>query len=102
MEKTYNQVADKNLENLGPQAGAPAEGLLEKPNQEVAQGSADEGAIRRHLGHSRSEIVAVLVAILGEPRGKELLGTSESTSREHLGPQRVLLKLPEVSLEVET
>ena len=98
---TYNQVADDNLENLGPQAGAPAEGLLQKPNQEVAQGGADEGAICRHLGDSRGEIVAVLVAILGEPRGHELLGTRESTSREHLGPQRVLLKLPEVSLEAQ-
>lgn len=87
----YNQVADKNLEDLGPQAGSVLESLLQAPNEEMTQGRADKGTISGHLGHTRSEVVAVLVTVLGQPRGNKLLGASESTSREHLGSQRVLL-----------
>ena len=64
---THNQVADKNLEDLGPQALAVLEHLLEDPDEEMAQGSADKGAVGGHLGDAGCEVVAILVAILGEP-----------------------------------
>ena len=63
---TYDQVADENLQDLGLQACPATENLLEEPDEEVTHGSADQGAVRGHLGHSRGEVVAMLVAILGE------------------------------------
>lgn len=33
---TYNEVADKNLQNLGAQAGTALESLLERPDEEMA------------------------------------------------------------------
>jgi hypothetical protein len=57
----------------------------------VAQGRADEGAIGGHLGHARREVVAMLVAVLGQPRGEQLLAAGERTGREHLGAQGMVL-----------
>lgn len=64
---TYNQIADKNLKDLGPQTLAVLEHLLEDPDEEMAQGGADKGAVGGHLGDTSCEVVAILVAILGEP-----------------------------------
>lgn len=64
---THNQVADKDLEDLGPQALAVLEHLLEDPDEEMAQGGADKGAVGGHLGDTGREVVAILVAVLGEP-----------------------------------
>lgn len=72
---TYNQVADKNLEDLGSQALAVLEHLLEDPDEEVAQGGANKGAVGGHLRDAGREVVAILVAIFGEPRGEQLLTT---------------------------
>jgi len=64
----------------------------------VAERGADESAVGGHLGHARREVVAVLVAILGQPRGDQLLGAGQRAGREHLGAQRVLLELLDVGL----
>ena len=65
----------------------------------MAQGSADEGAVCGHLGHARREVVAVLVAVLGQPRSKQLLAAGEGAGREHLGAQRMVLQLLDVGLQ---
>lgn len=64
----------------------------------MAEGSADEGTVDGHLGYSRADVVAVLAAIVGDPRGQDLLQTRQGTRGEHLGPQRVALKLLKVGL----
>lgn len=97
--QTYNKIADENLHDLGPQASAILEGLLQSPDQEMTQRSADKGSIGGHLGDARCEVVAVLVAVLGQPRGDQLLGTGKCASGKHLGAQRVVLKLLDVGLE---
>jgi hypothetical protein len=62
---TYHQVADNNLYNLGPETNATLEKLLKEPDEKVTQRSADQSAICGHLGDARSEVVAMLVAVLG-------------------------------------
>lgn len=64
----------------------------------MTQWRADKGAVCGHLGYSRGEVVAVLVTVFGEPRSEEFLETGESTRREHLRAQRVLLELIDVRL----
>lgn len=64
-EETYDQIADKDLEDLCAQACAAFEDLLQQVYQQRTEGRADEGTVCGHLGHARREIVAILVAILG-------------------------------------
>lgn len=64
---TYHQVADKNLENLGLQAGSASEQALQDIDEDVAQGSADKGAIDGHLRNACGEVVAILVPVLCDP-----------------------------------
>jgi hypothetical protein len=90
-QDTHNQVAEENLQDLGSQTGATAKDLLQDPDQEVAQRRADQGAIGGHLGHARCKVVAVLVAVLGQPRGEQLLAARQGARGEHLGPQGVVL-----------
>lgn len=66
----------------------------------MAQRSADQSSIGGHLGDARSEVVAMLVAVLGQPRGEKLLSSGEGTGREHLGAQRVRFKLLDVGLKI--
>lgn len=70
---TYNQVADDDLEDLGLQTCPSCEQLLQGADEDVADGSADEGTIDGHLGHTRCEIVSILVAILCDPRCNDFL-----------------------------
>lgn len=70
---TYNEVAGENLQNLGAQASAVGEDLLQEPDEEMADGRAEEGTIDSHFGNPGSEVVAMLVAVLGQPRGDEFL-----------------------------
>jgi hypothetical protein len=86
---TYHQVADNDLHNLGLQASTAGKDLLEKVDEDVADGSSNQGTVGSHLGHSRGKVVAMLVAVLGEERSEELLNTVESTGCEHLGAERV-------------
>ena len=65
----------------------------------MAEWCADERTVCSHLGHPRGEVVAMLVTILGKPRGEELLKASESTGCEHLCAQRILLELIDVGLD---
>jgi hypothetical protein len=95
---TDNQIAEHNLENLSLQAGAPLEDLLEEADEDVAERSADHGAIQRHLGDTRGEVVAALAPVMRNPRCKELLETGKGAGCEHLGAQRVALELLQVRL----
>ena len=95
---TYDQVAGKDLQNLGLEALAPLENLLQSANQDVAKGRADEGAVDGHLGDARGEVVARLAPVVGNPRGQKLLQAREGARRQHLGAQRVALQLLEVCL----
>lgn len=95
---TYDEVADENLHDLRLQAGAVAESLLQQEDKEVAHGSANKSAVRRHLGDPGREVVAVLVPVLGEPRGEHFLEASEGASREHLGAHGVLPELLQIHL----
>ena len=98
--ETYNEVADDNLHNLGLQTGTATEGQLQQPDKKMAQRGADKGAIGGHLGHTRGEVVAMLVTILGEEGRDELLGAGEGAGGEHLGAQRVVLDLLDVGGQV--
>ena len=64
----------------------------------MTQGSADEGAIDCHLGDTAGEVMSVLVAVLCDPRGQELLQRAERARRDHLSAQRILLELLQVPL----
>lgn len=100
MSATYNQVAHEDLHDLGLQAGAALEGLLQDPDEEVAQRCAHKGAVGSHLGHTRGEVVSMLVAVLSQPRSKKLLATGKCARSEHLCAQRVLLQLLDVGSKV--
>lgn len=95
---THNQIADENLQNLGLQALAPLEDLLEKTNQDVAEGCADQCTVDGHLGDARGEVMARLAPVVRDPRREELLETGEGARSEHLGAQRVALELLEIGL----
>lgn len=96
--QAYNQVADEDLHDLGLEALAAAEDLLQDADQDVAKRGADEGAVEGHLGDARGEVVALLAPIVGDPRGQELLQTRKGARGEHLGAQRVLLQVLQVGL----
>ena len=73
LDRTYHQVANNDLEDLGPQTGPACKQLLENADQDMAQRGADESTVRSHLRDSRSEVVAMLVPVLCNPRCKEFL-----------------------------
>jgi hypothetical protein len=95
---THDQVADENLHDLGLQALAALEDLLQQADEDVAQGRADHGAIQGHLGHARGEVVAALAPVVRNPRREELLQARQRARGEDLGAQRVALQLLEVRL----
>jgi hypothetical protein len=96
-----DQVANEDLQDLGAQARPVLESLLQAPDEEVTEGRTDQSSISCHLGDSRCKVVSVLVAVLSQPRGQEFLETSESSGREHLGAQGVLLELLDVGLNCD-
>ena len=95
---TYNQIADKNLKDLGLEAGSTGKHSLEDANENVAKRSTDKSTIHGHLRYSRGEVVAMYVPILSDPRGEKFLKAGQCSSCKHLCPQRVLLELLEVCL----
>jgi hypothetical protein len=95
---THDQVADENLHDLGLQALAALEDLLQQADEDVAQGRADHGAVQGHLGHARGEVVAALAPVVRNPRREELLQARQRARGEDLGAQRVALQLLEVRL----
>lgn len=64
----------------------------------MSQRRTDKGSVRRHLRHSRGEVVAMLIAILCNPRCEQFLQCGQGAGRQHLSPERVCLQLAEVSL----
>jgi hypothetical protein len=70
---TYHQIANYNLQYLGLQTSTASKDLLENADQYVAQRRAHKGSIRSHLRHAGCEIMAILIAVLGNPRCKQLL-----------------------------
>jgi hypothetical protein len=96
--RTYDQVAGNNLKNLSPQTGAARKQLLKNADQDVAHRCADESPICSHLWDARSKVVAILIAILCNPRREQLLQTRQPPRCQHLGPERIRLKLPEIGL----
>lgn len=98
-DKTYDQVAGKDLQHLGLQAGATREDLLKDANEQVAQRRTDKHAVESHLRHTRAEVVAVLANIIGDPRSDEFLQTGQHTGCQHLRAQRVQLQFTQVELD---
>jgi hypothetical protein len=96
---TYNQVADKNLHDLGLQTRPAGEQLLEDADQDVSERRANKGAVEGHLGHARGEVVPVLALVVRNPRREDLLQPRECARGQHLGAQRVGLQLLEVCLD---
>ena len=94
----YDKVGNDDLENLRLQAGPASERLLEEGDHNMAERCADERAVHGHFGHTASEIVSRLVAVLRNPRGQELLQGCERARCEHLGLEGVLLELLQVPL----
>lgn len=66
----------------------------------MAERSGNEHAVEDHLRHTRAKVMAVFADIMGDPRSDKLLGTRENTGSEHLGTERVRLKLLEVHLQI--
>lgn len=60
----YNQVADDDLEDLGLCASSPSECLLEECNKDVTEWGRDNGPVKCHLRHTRSEVGPMLRAVL--------------------------------------
>lgn len=95
---TYDQVRDKDLQNLGSQARPSGEQLLQDRDHDMSQRRADKGTIDSHLRHATGEVVAMLAAVLCDPRSEELLRASKSAGCNHLGLQRVILQLLQIPL----
>lgn len=98
MRVTNDQVADQDLENLGLEACSIGEQFLQNADEHMPKGSTNQCAVCCHFGYSRTEIVAILAAIMREPRGQDFLQCGKSTRGEHFRPQRIRLKLLEICL----
>ena len=94
----YNQVADKNLQDLRPQTRSTRKQPLQDPDQEMAQWRADERAVQGHFGDARVDVVSMLAAITRNPRREDFLQRCEGARRQHPRPERVLLELVDVGL----
>ena len=86
---SYNEVAGENLQDLGLQTRASGKDLLQDGDEEVAEWCANECAVQAHLGDSGVEVVAMLAAVVRDPRRKEFLEREEGSGREHLRAQRI-------------
>lgn len=64
---TYDQIADEDLEDLGPQTGPAFEEFLQDGDQDVTQRSADKGAVEGHLRHASAQVMAIFTTIVGDP-----------------------------------
>lgn len=98
---TYDQVRDGDLKDLGTQAGAVLEQSLQNVNHEMAERSADEGAVDGHLEHAAGEVVAMFVSVLCDPGGEKFLQGSKRTRGEHAYMQRILLQFLDIPLRAE-
>jgi len=96
----HDKVADQYLRQLALARGATGERLLEQGHENVTERSGNQSTIDGHLRHARGEIGSLLVAITGVNRREDFLEGGKGTRGEHLGPQRIMLKLGEVKLQV--
>ena len=99
LDRRDDQVAGEDLQDLRTQRGASREEALQHGDEDVAEWSADEGAVGGHLGHARGKVVPVFAAVVGEPAGEHFLEGGEGAGGEHFGAQGVGLELFEVSLD---
>ena len=79
----YNQVTGEDLQDLGLRAGSASKGALQNVDEDVSKGSANKGTVEGHLGHTRGEVVAILVPVLCDPGSEDLLGTRERARGDH-------------------
>lgn len=100
LNRSNNQIANQDLQNLGFQTRATGKDLLQNSNENVAHGRTDEHSVQRHLWHAGAEVVAVLADIMSEPRGDEFLQRREDTGGEHLCAEGVCLELFEVGSKI--
>lgn len=63
----YDQVAGEDLQDLGLETGPASKGFLQNVDEDVAERSADKSTVKSHLGDTRGEVVAILVAVLCDP-----------------------------------
>jgi hypothetical protein len=98
IRQAYQQVADKNLKDLGLQACSTGEDLLENADENMPKWSGDKCTIYCHLRYSGCEIMSVLVSILCDPRSEQLLEGSKTSRCEHLRPQWIGSEVFEVYL----
>lgn len=91
MTRTYDQVADEDLEDLGLQAGATRKDLLEDADEQVAQRRTDEHAVEGHLGHPSAEVMSMLADIVCNPGSEQFLETGKQTGCQHLCAQWIRL-----------
>lgn len=71
LSNTYDEVACDDLQDLRAQARTPGEDFLKEIDQEVAHWRTDESTVCSHLRHSRAKVVALLAAIVREPRRED-------------------------------
>lgn len=95
---THHQVGHNDLQDLGLQACPACKELLQDGDHDMSQRRADKGTVDCHLGHAAREVVAMLITVLRNPRGQELLERAERAGCDHLRAQRVLLELLQVPL----
>lgn len=67
MREAYDKIGNENLHDLGFQARAASEELLQDGNHNVAKRSTDESAIDGHLRDTTCEVVAMLAPVLCDP-----------------------------------
>ena len=71
--RTYDQIAEDDLQDLGLQTGAARKQLLEDLDHEMTKRCADESTICSHLGDPRVDIVAMLALVPGDVRCDDFL-----------------------------
>lgn len=96
--RSYDQVANKDLQDLRPQACPSREHLLQDTDQEMSQRRADERSVDCHFGHARAEVMSVLANIMRNPRCKDFLQCCQRSGREHFCAQRIPLELLKIGL----
>lgn len=99
LDRSNNEVADQDLEDLGTGGSAISESALENINEQVTERGRDEGAVDGHHRHTWGQIAAMLL-IAGDERCKKFLESRQGTGRNHLRLKRVRLEQVQVRLNV--
>jgi len=94
-----DEIAHKDLQDLGSRGGTTSERALKDVDEEVSERCRDEGAVDSHHRNSWGEIAAMLL-ITCDDGGDELLKGRECTRRHHLRLKRVPLEHVQVRLDI--